>query len=112
MNRVQPDARPDPDALLKEIRKEEKRQGIRAYIGCCCDAFQLKRQEAFKEAGLPGLLIDIENTTCYELNQEQEAYQGIFENQTHLHLDLLEKVLGLVGRLKEKGSRGPGIKGE
>ena len=93
---------------LRETLEEEKRQGIRAYIGCCCDAFQLKRQEAFKEAGLPGLLIDIENTTCYELNQEQEAYQGIFENQTHLHLDLLEKVLGLVGRLKEKGSRDKG----
>jgi len=78
---------------LVETLEEEKRKGVRAYIGCCCDAFQLKRQEAFKQAGLPGLLIDIENTTCYELNQEKEAYQGAFENQTHLRLGLLEKVL-------------------
>ena len=83
---------------LVETLEEEKRNGTRSYIGCCCDAFQLKRQEAFKQAGLPGLLIDIENTTCYELNQEKEAYQGVFENQTHLRLGLLEKVLALVGQ--------------
>ena len=83
---------------LRETLELEKQKGTRAYIGCCCDAFQLKRQEAFKQAGLPGLLIDIENTTCYELNQEQEAYQGIFQHQTHLRLGLLEKVLRLVGQ--------------
>ena len=34
MNGVQPDARPDPDALLKEIRKEEKRQGtLKLFLG-------------------------------------------------------------------------------
>ena len=78
---------------LVETLEEEKRNGTRAYIGCCCDAFQLKRQETFKQAGLPGLLIDIENTTCYELNQEKEAYRGDFRHQTHLKLGLLEKVL-------------------
>lgn len=81
---------------LVETLEEEKRNGVRAYIGCCCDAFQLKRQEAFKQAGLPALLLDIENTTCYELNKEKEAYQGAFENQTHLRIGLLEKVLKLV----------------
>ncbi|MFH0789845.1 MAG: DUF116 domain-containing protein [Pseudomonadota bacterium] len=81
---------------LVETLEEEKRNGVRAYIGCCCDAFQLKRQEAFKHSGLPALLIDIENTTCYELNKEKEAYLGVFENQTHLRIDLLEKVLKLV----------------
>ena len=81
-------------------------QGARAYIGCCCDAFQLKRQEAFKKAGLPGLLIDIENTTCYDLNQEKAAYKGGFENQTHLRLDLLEKVLRLSEKIKREGLGG------
>ena len=83
---------------LVETLEEEKGNGLRAYIGCCCDAFQLKRQEAFKQAGLPALLLDIENTTCYELNQEKEAYQGAFENQTHLRIGLLEKVLKLVSQ--------------
>jgi lipoate---protein ligase len=81
---------------LVETLEEEKQQGVRAYLGCCCDAFQLKRQEAFKRAGLPGLLLDIENTTCYELNKEKEAYLGSFENQTHLRIGLLEKVLNRV----------------
>lgn len=81
---------------LVETLEEEKQKGLRAYIGCCCDAFQLKRQEAFKQVGLPALLLDIENTTCYELNREKEAYQGAFENQTHLRIGLLEKVLKLV----------------
>ena len=78
--------------LVEELT-QEKKAGIRGYIGCCCDAFQLKRQEAFKNAGLPGLLLDIENTTCYELKQEEQAYEGFFETQTHLRLDLLKKVL-------------------
>jgi lipoate-protein ligase A len=78
---------------LVETLEDEKRKGVRAYVGCCCDAFQLKRQEAFKQCGLPALLLDIENTTCYELNKEKEAYLGAFENQTHLRLGLLEKVL-------------------
>jgi lipoate-protein ligase A len=84
--------------LVKELTLERK-AGTRAYIGCCCDAFQLKRQEAFKTARLPGLLVDIENTTCYELKQEARAYQGSFENQTHLRLGLLRKVLEARSRL-------------
>jgi lipoate-protein ligase A len=80
------------EQLVEELNRE-KRAGTRAYIGCCCDAFQLKRQEAFKEARLPGLLVDIENTTCYELKQEEQAYRGTFETQTHLRLELLRKVL-------------------
>jgi lipoate---protein ligase len=81
---------------LVETLEQEKQNGVRAYLGCCCDAFQLKRQEAFKESGLPALLLDIENTTCYELNKEKEAYLGAFENQTYLRIDLLKKVLNLV----------------
>ena len=35
MNRTQPDDRPDPDALLKEIQKEERRQGgtLKLFLG-------------------------------------------------------------------------------
>jgi hypothetical protein len=31
-------------------------------------------------------LLNIENTTSYELNKEEEAYLEAFENQTHLRL--------------------------
>lgn len=85
--------------LVGELIRE-KESGTRAYIGCCCEAFMVKRQEAFKNARLPGLLVDIENTTCYELRQEQEAYRGSFANQTHLRLTLLRKLLEAVARAR------------
>ena len=93
--------------LVEELT-QEKKAGTRGYIGCCCDAFQLKRQEAFKKAGLPGLLLDIENTTCYELKQEEQAYRGSFETQTHLRLDLLKKVLEARKRFRQVPGPTPG----
>jgi lipoate-protein ligase A len=50
------------------------------------------------EAGLPGLLIDIENKTCYELKKENEAYRGGFQEKTELKIDLLKKLLGVRAR--------------
>jgi lipoate---protein ligase len=93
--------------LVDELT-QEKKIGTRGYIGCCCDAFQLKRQEAFKKAGLPGLLLDIENITCYELKQEEQAYRGSFETQTHLRLDLLKKVLEVRKNFWVAPGPGPG----
>jgi lipoate-protein ligase A len=90
--------------LVEELIRE-KDSGTRGYIGCCCEAFMVKRQEAFKKAGLPGLLVDIENTTCYELRREQEAYLGTFTSQTHLRLDLLRKILDAVAGARAAGSR-------
>ena len=81
--------------LVEELL-QEKENGTRAYIGSCCEAFMVKRQEAFKDSGLPGLLVDIENTTCYELKLEDEAYRGEFKNQTYLRLNLLKKVMSAV----------------
>jgi lipoate-protein ligase A len=42
---------------------------------------------------LSGILVDVERTTCYDLGEEQKALKGQFENQTHLNLPLLKKVL-------------------
>ena len=90
--------------LVEELIRE-KESGTRAYIGCCCEAFMVKRQEVFRNAGLPGLLVDIENTTCYELRREQEAYRGSFTNQTHLRIGLLRKILAAVPSARATGSR-------
>jgi lipoate-protein ligase A len=43
--------------------------------------------------GLPGILIDIENTTCYELDQSEAAHQGQFRSQTSLNMPLLHSIL-------------------
>ena len=70
-----------------------KSKGVQAYIGCCCQPFYAKHVDDFKRAGLPGILLDIDNTTCYDLDQAKEAYAGHFESQTSLDLGLLEHVL-------------------
>ncbi|MGI6332790.1 MAG: hypothetical protein ACOX1Y_13840 [Zhaonellaceae bacterium] len=41
----------------------------------------------------PGILIDIDDSTCYELGEEEQAHLGSFENQTELKMDLLERIL-------------------
>ncbi len=77
---------------LKETLQSLKDKGIKSYIGCCCEAFFIKRQDAFADAGIPGVLIDIENTTCYELKKEEAAYKGDFQEKTELKIDLLKKL--------------------
>jgi lipoate-protein ligase A len=70
-----------------------KAAGVSAYIGCCCQPFFAKHADDFKASGLPGILLDIDNTTCYDLDQAKQAYAGQFERQTNLDLHLLETVL-------------------
>jgi len=74
-----------------------KEQGHSAFIGCCCEPFFIKHYDDFKRAGLPGILLDIDNTTCYELDEAKAAYAGEFSSQTQLNLPLLETILNLDG---------------
>ena len=78
---------------LKNTLHSLKEDGVKSYIGCCCESFFIKRQEAFADAGIPGVLIDIENKTCYELKKEKDAYKGDFQEKTELKTDLLKKLL-------------------
>ncbi len=71
--------------------------GEPAFIGCCCQPFFAKHADDFRRSGVPGILLDIDNTTCYELDQAKRAYAGQFENQTALNLDLLQSVLNVLG---------------
>jgi lipoate-protein ligase A len=81
--------------LMDELRRM-KREGVDAFIGCCCQPFFAKHVDDFERAGMPGILLEIESTTCYDLDQAREAYAGRFESQTCVNLGLLEAVLGLV----------------
>src|SRR4030066_248311 len=70
-----------------------KASGVRAVIGSCCEPFYGKHRPDFERIGLPGILVDVEQSTCYDLGQEKKAFKGQFENQTHLNLSLLKRVL-------------------
>ena len=72
-----------------------KATGVSAYIGCCCQPFFAKHADDFKKSGLPGILLDIDNTTCYDLDQAKEAYTGKFDSQTEVNLELLQTVLNV-----------------
>ncbi|MHB8668921.1 MAG: lipoate--protein ligase family protein, partial [Burkholderiales bacterium] len=47
--------------------------GTRAYVGMCCRHFFIKREYAFRAAGMPALLMVIAGANCYELQQEYMA---------------------------------------
>lgn len=87
--------------LWDELTKM-KQKGVKAYIGCCCQPFYAKHVDDFKRSRMPGILLDIDNTTCYDLDQAKEAYAGSFESQTELNLDLLETVLKASDAIKSK----------
>lgn len=70
-----------------------KHSGVRAFIGSCCEPFYGKHRPDFERIGLPGILVDVERSTCYDLGQEKKAFKGQFENQTHINLSLIKRVL-------------------
>lgn len=80
---------------LKSILEDCRESGVRSVIGCCCHAFFAKRYRTFSESGLSGVIIDIEDATCYDLALEDKAHQGLFQHQTSLRLDLLKRTLDL-----------------
>jgi len=78
---------------LESTLHELKRSGAQGFIGSCCEPFYGKHRPDFERIGLPGILVDVERSTCYDLGQEKEAFRGGFENQTHLNLPLLQRIL-------------------
>ena len=76
-----------------------KAAGVSAYIGCCCQPFFTKHVDDFKKSGLPGILLDIDNTTCYDLDRAKDAYAGKFDSQTEVNLELLQTVLNTAAGL-------------
>jgi lipoate-protein ligase A len=79
--------------MLEETLQSLKQRGCQAFVGICCEAFWVKHRRDFERIGLPGILINVDNSTCYDLRQEQEAHEGSFENQTQLKLELIGRVL-------------------
>jgi lipoate-protein ligase A len=78
---------------LESTLRRLKRLGVRCFIGSCCEPFYGKHRPDFERIGLPGILVEVERTTCYDLDQEKMAYKGQFMNQTELNLSLLKRVL-------------------
>lgn len=78
-----------------------REDGVQTYMGMCCRNFYLKREAAFRAAGMSALLLDITGSNCYELRQEDLAYAGKFEAEARLNQEVLEKVMRFVPSLAE-----------
>lgn len=78
---------------LRDVLREMRQAGEPAYVGMCCSNFYLKRTAAFREAGIPAVLVDIGGSNCYELRQEDQAYAGRFTAEAHLDGEVVEKVM-------------------
>ena len=76
---------------LQDTLAHMKKRGVKSFLGCCCDPFFVKHREDFEKAGMSALLIDIENTTCYDLDQEDEAKDGAFMGRQNSILKSLKK---------------------
>lgn len=79
---------------LMEVLRFMRERGARGFIGCCCEAFYQKHRDELEDAGVPGIIITIDDKTCYELGKSEEAYRGNFEAQTRLKLGTLAKIIG------------------
>lgn len=79
--------------MLEEKLHTLKENGCKVFIGTCCESFWVKHTKDFEEIGLPGLLVNVDNSTCYQLEKEQAAHQGRFENQTRLKQKLIRRII-------------------
>lgn len=86
---------------LMETLRKHKETGRASYIGFCCEAFYSKHQDELEDAGMKGILVDIEGETCYDLGLEKEAYRGEYKNQTELKTELIEKIISLYNPVSE-----------
>lgn len=86
---------------LMETLKMLRKNNAKGFIGCCCEAFYIKHRNEMEIVDIPGIILDIENKTCYDLGMAEEAYKGRFEAQTNLKLDLLRRVLEISSRLRD-----------
>lgn len=80
---------------LMETLARLKKEGAGYYGGCCCEAFYQKHQQDFESIPLPGILMNIGSSTCYDLGKEEDAYQGRFEGFTQIKVGLLQTILQL-----------------
>ncbi len=89
---------------LMDVLRLMREKDVRGFIGCCCEAFYQKHRDELDDAGVPGLIITIDDKTCYELGKSEEAYRGNFEAQTRLKLDTLAKIISGLRRNKAGGA--------
>ncbi|MDF2569673.1 MAG: biotin/lipoate protein ligase [Sporomusa sp.] len=87
--------------MLEEQLENLKKSGCKFFIGTCCERFWVKHRLDFERIGLPGILVNVDNSTCYDFGKDQKAYKGKFENQVQLKNQFIRRVLhGIINSSK------------
>lgn len=92
---------------LEATLKSYQARGVQAFIGSCCEAFWARHQDDFSKIGLPGILVDIDSSTCYDLGKQKDAYKGHFEGETELMEELMLQIIEWAGRDQLASSPAP-----
>ncbi len=90
---------------LERVLRSLKREGAMGFIGSCCEAFWIKHREDFERLGVPGVLVDIDSRTCYDVYKDAEAHAGMFDRQTKLKTELFKRVARRFCRRLPKSQR-------
>ncbi len=73
-----------------------KAHGATAYVGACCEPFYAKHRDEFERLGVPGVLVNIEKVTCYEVDIDRDDRNEGWQELADLKTDLLNRVLDQV----------------
>jgi lipoate-protein ligase A len=69
-------------------------EGAPAFVGSCCEAFYIKHREEMESAGIRGVLFDVaDGDSCYDLGKNAFAYDGDYDGESDMDMDLLEAVM-------------------
>ena len=82
---------------LESVLSRLRRAGARGFIGSCCEAFFIKHRADFERLGVPGVLVDIDSRTCYDLYKDAEAHDGRFDRVTKLREGLFRTAVERFG---------------
>lgn len=84
--------------MLEAKLETLKKSGCNVFIGTCCERFWTKHQQDFARIGLPGILINVDSTTCYVSGTEQKAYKGSFDRQVRLKNEFIRLVVDSIAK--------------
>ncbi len=71
-------------------------KGVHGLLGMCCQQLFVKRNQVFRDAGIPMVLFDIHGANCHEQGKERQAYRGKFKGQSGLDLPVVERTMRFI----------------
>ena len=80
-----------------------RERGASLFLGVCCPLFTEKHHLDFLRLQLPGLLLMLDHSACYDQGCEDEAHQGEYEVQAELDDQVQARLLATLRQLQEKG---------